>query len=157
MDEIDVRIVHELQRDARQTNRELAAGVGIASSTCFERVRRLHEHGVIRGYHADVDLAAIGREVQALVFAQVRPLNRELIDGFQREATAMPEVMSVFVLAGGDDFLLHVGVPRIEALHAFLVDRLSRRREVIGFRTSVIFRHERNPAVGVLDGSAPTR
>jgi DNA-binding Lrp family transcriptional regulator len=59
----------------------------------------------------------------------------------------MPEVMSVFVLAGGDDFLLHVGVPSVEQLHAFLVDRLSRRREVVGFRTSVIFRHTENPAV----------
>lgn len=153
MDDIDREIVTELQRDARQTNRELAKRVGVASSTCFERVRRLHERGVIRGYHADVDLAAIGRDVQALVFAQVRPLSRELIDSFQSEASAMPEVMSVFVLAGGDDFLLHVGVPRIEALHAFLVDRLSRRREVIGFRTSVIFRHERNPAVSVLETS----
>jgi DNA-binding Lrp family transcriptional regulator len=151
MDQIDTQIVTELQRDARQTNRELAARVGIASSTCFERVRRLHGQGVIRGYHAEVDMAAVGRQVQALVFAQVRPLSRELIDTFQREAAAMPEVMSVFVLAGGDDFLLHVGVPRIETLHAFLVDRLSARREVISFRTSVIFRHERNPAVGVMD------
>ncbi len=66
----------------------------------------------------------------------------------------MPEVMSVSVLAGGDDFLLHVGVPRIEHLRAFLVDRLSRRREVTGFRTSVIFRHVRNPAVGVLTDTA---
>lgn len=150
MDEMDRAIVTELQRDARQTNRQLAQRMGIAASTCFERVRRLHDRGVIRGYHAEVDLHAIGRDVQALVFAQVRPLHRELIDAFQREASAMPEVMSVFVLAGGDDFLLHVGVPRIEQLHTFLIDRLSRRREVTGFRTSVIFRHVRNPVIDVL-------
>jgi hypothetical protein len=46
----------------------------------------------------------------------------------RQDAAAMPEMMSVFVLVGGDDFLLHVGVPRIEQLHAFLIDRLSRRR-----------------------------
>ncbi len=155
MDETDREIVTELQRDARQTNRQLAKRMGIAASTCFERVRRLNERGVIRGYHADVDLAAIGRAVQALVFAQVRPLRRELIDSFQRDAAAMPEVMSVFVLADGDDFLLHVGVPRIEQLHAFLVDRLSSRREVTGFRTSVVFRHVRNPVVGVLSDATP--
>jgi DNA-binding Lrp family transcriptional regulator len=147
MDEIDRSIVTELQRDARQTNRELAQRIGVAPSTCFERVRRLHDSGVIRGYHAEVDPEALGRTVQALVFAQVRPLRRELIDDFQREVSALPEVMSVYVLAGGDDFLLHVGVPRIDLLHAFLVDRLSRRREVTGFRTSVVFQHHRNPAV----------
>jgi len=60
MDDLDRLLVTELQRDARQTNRELAQRVGVASSTCFERVRRLHERGVIRGFHAEVDLAAIG-------------------------------------------------------------------------------------------------
>jgi DNA-binding Lrp family transcriptional regulator len=147
MDRVDRQIVVELQRDARQPLRELARQVGVASSTCFERIRRLHANGTVRGYHADVDLTALGRAVQALVFTQIRPLNREHIDTFHADAAAMPEVMAVYVLAGGDDFLLHIGVPRVEDVHAFLVDRLSRRREVVGFRTSMIFRHTRNPAL----------
>jgi DNA-binding Lrp family transcriptional regulator len=59
-------------------------------------------------------------------------------------------VRRVFVVAGGDDFLLHVGVPGLDALHAFLLDRLSKRREVTGFRTSVIFQQVSNPAPGLL-------
>lgn len=79
--------------------------------------------------------------MQALVFAQVRPLSRALIDSFYRDSLAMPEVMAVFVLAGGDDFLLHVSVADIAQLHSFLVDRLSSRKEVVQFRSSVIFIH----------------
>ncbi|MGW5095491.1 Lrp/AsnC family transcriptional regulator [Streptomyces nodosus] len=147
LDRIDQLIVAELQRDARIQMRDLADVVGVAPSTCSERIRRLHATGIITGFHAQVDLAALGRSVQALVFTQVRPLSRALIERFQDEALRMPEVMAVFVLAGGDDFLLHVGVPGVEDLHAFLVDRLSSRREVVTFRSSIIFTHGQKSAL----------
>ncbi|GAA4974415.1 Lrp/AsnC family transcriptional regulator [Nonomuraea thailandensis] len=128
-----------LQTDARQSNRELARQLGIAPSTCLERVRALTRRGVIRGYHADIDPAALNRGVQAMVSVQVRPLSRAVINAFKTSAAEMPEVLSVFVLAGGDDFLLHVGVQDLDHLHGFLLDRLSKRKEIVGFRTSVVF------------------
>lgn len=124
--------------------------MGIAASTCLERVRRLHRQGVLRGYHAEVDLPSIGRSVQALVAVTVRPLRRASIDAFQDDLARLPEVMSIFVLAGGDDFLLHVGLPTNEHLHAFLIDRLSARKDVVGFRTSIVFRHARKALLPVL-------
>ncbi|AQZ66957.1 Transcriptional regulator, AsnC family [[Actinomadura] parvosata subsp. kistnae] len=139
MDELDSAIIRLLQTDARQSNRELARQLGIAPSTCLERVRSLTRRGVIRGYHADIDPAALNRGVQAMVSVQVRPLSRAVINAFKASAAEMPEVMSVFVLAGGDDFLLHVGVQDLDHLHAFLLDHLSKRKEIVGFRTSVVF------------------
>ena len=147
LDEHDSAIVAALQADARQTNRELAAALGVAPSTCLERVRSLRARGVITGFHAAVDLPAVGRGVQALLSVQVRPLGREVIEDFKRFAIALPEVLSVFVVAGADDFLVHVAVPDIEALHAFLMDRFSSRREIVGFRSSVIYEHTRKPVV----------
>lgn len=141
MDELDSAIVGLLQEDARQSNRDIARKVGVAPSTCLERIRLLRERGVIRGYHADIDLASLNRGVQALVSAQVRPLSRQVIDSFQRSLAELPEVMSVFVTAGSDDFLIHVTAQDIDHLHSFLVDRLAIRKEVIGFRSSIIFRH----------------
>ncbi|GAA3645524.1 Lrp/AsnC family transcriptional regulator [Nonomuraea antimicrobica] len=131
--------MHLLQTDARQSNRELARQLGIAPSTCLERVRSLTRRGVIRGYHADIDPAALNRGVQAMVSVQVRPLSRAVINAFKAWAAEMPEVLSVFVLAGGDDFLLHVGVQDLDRLHGFLLDRLSKRKEIVGFRTSVVY------------------
>ncbi|MEV0227886.1 Lrp/AsnC family transcriptional regulator [Nonomuraea sp. NPDC050786] len=144
MDELDSEIVRLLQTDARQSNRELARQLGIAPSTCLERVRALTRRGVIRGYHADIDPAALNRSVQAMIMVQVRPLSRAVINAFKSSAAAMPEVLSVFVLAGGDDFLLHVAVQDLDHLHAFLLDRLSKRKEIVGFRTSVIFQQVHN-------------
>lgn len=137
--------------DARQTNRELARAVGIAPSTCLERVRTLRDRRVITGFHAEVDLAALNRGVQALLHVQVRPLSRTVIDGFKAYAMALPEVLSVFVVAGGDDFLVHVAVPTVDSLHGFLMDKLSGRREIAGFRSSIIYQHARKPVIEPLD------
>ena len=158
VDELDSAIVEHLQRDARQTNRELARILGIAPSTCLERVRLLRARGVINGFTAQVDLGALGRHVQALIAVQVRPLSRRVIDDFHDSVLAVPEVLSVFVLAGGDDFVVHVAVADVEHLQAFLLDRFSLRREIVGFRTSVVFQHSAKTVVtAVTPTSGPTR
>jgi DNA-binding Lrp family transcriptional regulator len=151
VDELDSAIIRQLQHNARQTNRDLARAVGIAPSTCLERVRALRDRGVITGYHAEVSLAALNRHVQALLHVQVRPLSRTVIEGFKTYVTALPEVLSVFVVAGGDDFLVHVAVPSVDSLHSFLMDKFSKRREIIGFRSSVIYQHAQNRVIGPLD------
>ena len=151
MDELDSAIIRHLQTDARQTNRDLARAVGIAPSTCLERVRVLRDRGIITGYHAEISLAALNRHVQALLHVQIRPLSRSVIEGFKTYVTALPEVVSVFVVAGGDDFLVHVAVPSVDSLHAFLMDKFSKRREIVGFRSSVIYQHARNQVISPLD------
>lgn len=153
MDELDTAILRHLQEDARQSNRAIAEKVGIAPSTCLERIRLLRQRGVIRGYHAQVDLPALGRRVQAMVSVQVRPLNREIVTGFERSVSQLPEVLSVYTMAGSDDFLVHVTAQDIEHLHAFLLERFTNRREILSFRTSIIFQHLTKP---VLDPLPPT-
>jgi DNA-binding Lrp family transcriptional regulator len=150
VDELDAAIVRELQTNARQTNRDLARAVGIAPSTCLERVRLLRERGVVTGYHARVSLPALNRHVQAMLHVQVRPLSRAVIESFKAYVGGLPEVLDVFVVAGGDDFLVHVAVPSVDALHAFLMDRFSGRREVVGFRSSVVYQHVGNRVLAPL-------
>ncbi|OXM70970.1 MULTISPECIES: Lrp/AsnC family transcriptional regulator [Amycolatopsis] len=141
MDELDSAIVRLLQEDARQSNRDIARKVGIAPSTCLERIRLLRKRGVIRGYHADIDYNALNRGVQAIVAAQIRPLTRDVVDAFERSLAQLPEVISVFTIAGSDDFLVHVTAQDIDHLHAFLLERFTSRREMVTFRTSIIYQH----------------
>src|ERR1700756_3121592 len=82
LDDIDRHIVRELARDARMANNALAERVGIAPSTCLGRVRSLRERGVIRGYHADVDQAALGRPLQAMIAVRLQSHARGHIRGF---------------------------------------------------------------------------
>jgi DNA-binding Lrp family transcriptional regulator len=147
LDALDLALVRELQDDARQTNRDLAAAVHVSPSTSSERVRALRESGVVRGYHADVDLPALGRTVQALTAVTIRPPSRVNIEAFRDWAALLPEIVGVFVVSGGDDFLLHVAVPDTDGLYAFVIDRLTERPEVADVRTSVVYEHIRRPVL----------
>ena len=147
VDALDRALMRELQDDARQTNRDLAAAVHVSPSTSSERVRALRAAGVIRGYHADIAFEALGRRVQALTAVTIRPPSRENIEAFRDWAGELPEIVGVFVVAGGDDFLLHVAVPDTDALYAFVIDRLTERPEVADVRTSVVYEHIRRPVL----------
>src|SRR5580698_7786201 len=90
LDEIDQYIVRELARDARLANNALAERVGIAPSTCLGRVRSLRERGVIRGYHADVDPAALGRPLQAMIAVRLQGHARGHIRSFVAGVAGLP-------------------------------------------------------------------
>ena len=150
LDAIDSALLALLQNDGRRTNRELAKLLNIAPSTCLERMRSLRRRGLIVGYHAQVDLAAIGRTLQALIAVRVRPPNRAVIDGFRAFVEGLPEVLSVFVVSGGDDFLIHVAVKDTDQLQALVLDKLTRRKELADVRTSLVYEHLRKTEIAPL-------
>ena len=147
MDKLDSDLVRLLQEDGRRTNRELAAALSIAPSSCLERVRSLRNRGVLRGFHAEADLNALGRGLQAMIAVRVRPPTREVIEQFAAYVEQMPEVVSVFVLTGNDDFLLHVAVRDVDHLNAVVLDKLTKRRELADVRTSVVYSHRRKTVI----------
>lgn len=147
LDELDKAILGELQSDARRTNRDIAAAVGVSPTTALDRTRGLRDRGVIRGALLDVDFAKIGRPVQALIAVRVRPPSRRNIEGFLEWVSTLPQTIGVFVVSGNEDFLVHVAVQDNEHLYAFVIDRLTERPEVADVRTSVVYQHIRNQAV----------
>ena len=147
MDALDTAILRELQADARRTNRDIAAAVGVAPTTALDRTRGLRERGVIRGALLDIDLAAIGRPVQALISIKIRPPKRQVLEAFRDWAAQLPQTIGVFVVSGYEDFLLHVAVADNQDLYSFVIDRLTQRPEVADVRTSVVYEHIRNPHI----------
>jgi len=142
LDAVDRRILAELERDARIPNNALAERVGVAPSTCLTRVRSLRDRGVIRGFHADVDPAATGRPLQAMVSIRLQALARRRMREFEDVVTRLPEVRDCFFLAGVDDYLLHVATADSAALRDFVV-ALNSRDEVANTQTSLIFEQVR--------------
>ncbi|NMR20736.1 Lrp/AsnC family transcriptional regulator [Cellulomonas fimi] len=146
LDDVDRRLVRLLEEDARMPNNALAAAVGVAPSTCLARVRALRERGVIRGFHAEIDPAAVGRGLQAMIAVRMQAGARAQLRDFARRVADRPEVMDLYFVAGADDFLIHVAVKDTATLRAFVVDQLSARPEVAVTQTSLIFEHL--PAAG---------
>ncbi|WP_078876452.1 Lrp/AsnC family transcriptional regulator [Streptomyces sp. 150FB] len=141
MDELDSALVRLLQEDGRRSNRDLARELGIAPSTCLERVRSLRARGILLGFRAEVDLPSLGRSLEAMIAVRVRPPSRQAIEEFRSFVERMPEVVSVFVLTGADDFLIHVAVRDTDHLHSVVLDELTKRPELADVRTSVIYSH----------------
>jgi DNA-binding Lrp family transcriptional regulator len=148
LDELDTAILRELQYDARRTNRDVAAAVGVSPTTALDRTRALRERGIIRGALLDVDLTAIGRPVQALIAVRIRPPSRRNIEAFRNWVSRLPDTLGVFVTAGSEDFLIHVAVPDNDSLYAFVIDKLTERAEIADVRTTVVYEHLRNDRIG---------
>ncbi len=144
LDDVDRRILRVLADDARVPNNALAERAGIAASTCLGRVRGLRERGVIRGYHADIDPAALGRPIQAMIAVRLQSHARGHISEFAAGVAKLPEVLNVFFLAGAVDFYVHIAATSTENLRDFVVVNLSGNPDVALTETNLIFEHIRS-------------
>ncbi len=106
LDQIDRRILAELQQDGRMTNVELARRAGISAPPCLRRVRRLEAAGVIRGYHADTDPALLGWQVMFFAIVGLESQKQSVLDAFEEMVSAWPEVRECHMIRGGGDFML---------------------------------------------------
>lgn len=138
LDEIDFKIVKALQENARLSNKELAAQVHLAPSSCLERARRLQEAGIFQGFHSRVDPASIGIGLKALVSAKLTKATREHLQAFQQELLDFEEVVALYHVTGASDFLIHVVVRDAEHLRRLVVEQLADRDGIERLETAVI-------------------
>lgn len=146
-DAYDRHILRLLQSDARQTNRALAAAVGLAPSTTLDRVRELERQGAIVGYHARVDLGALSRPLQAMVAVRIRPKTQQIVDAFVDAVWSLPETLSVSLTSGQDDILVHLSVADTDSLRRIVLDKIASLPGVVDERTSLVFEHRRKQVV----------
>ncbi len=147
VDRIDMAILEALAADARMANQRIADRVGIAPSTSLSRLRSLRERGVIRGFHAEVDLGALGRPLQALIAVRLAVHAREQIDTFTAAVSQVPGVLMVFHLTGVTDYLVWVAASDPQELREFVVDHLATHPAVAHAETSLIYEHRRGPGI----------
>ena len=108
VDATDRKILAELQRDGRQTITELADRVGLSVSPCHRRLRTLEKSGAIDGYHAHLNVNALGLTFEALVFVTMLGADRETLTEFEAAVVATPNVLQAQRLFGDPDYLLRV-------------------------------------------------
>lgn len=120
MDDIDLAILSQLQHDGRLPNNELAERVGLSPSPCLRRVRNLEADGVIAGYRAVIDPAAVGARYEPLVWVTLDEVTRPSMTAFEAAVDAVPEIVEALRMMGQPDYLLRVataGPDRFEELY----------------------------------------
>ncbi|MAM78090.1 MAG: ArsR family transcriptional regulator [Rhodospirillaceae bacterium] len=150
LDEIDLRILRDLQENGKITNVELARRVGISAPPCLRRVRALEEAGFITGYHAEVEPAKLGYNVT--VFAQVGldSQSESELSAFEELVRSWPEVRDCHMLAGEADFILRIVAQDWETYQKFVTEKLTPAPNVANVKSALTLRASKHePGVPV--------
>jgi len=125
VDRTDRAILDQLRRDSSIANVDLADRVSLSPSSCLRRVRALERDGVIRGYHAEIDPAALGRGFEVEVMIELTMKDRATVETIEERIARMDEVVECRRLFGVPDYLMRVAVADVEAYEAFYMSELA--------------------------------
>lgn len=140
MDALDRKILAELQRDGRMTITDLADRVQLSISRCQRRLRDLERSGVIRGYRAVVDAAAVGLSFEVLVFATLRQEDQDTLAAFDEAVAGVPYVMEAQRLFGDPDYLLRVVTADLAAYQRLYEQTLARLPGVQRLNSTIVMK-----------------
>jgi len=150
LDDIDLRIIDELQRHGRITNVDLASRVGISAPPCLRRVRALEQAGFIAGYHANVEPALMGFGVTVFAMVGLDSQAEADLQAFEARVESWPEVRECHMLNGDIDFILKCVAPDLASFQDFLTQKLTPAPNVANVKTSLTIRQSKKlPGVPV--------
>jgi DNA-binding Lrp family transcriptional regulator len=140
IDDVDEKILAELQQNGRLTLTELAERVNLSTSPTHRRLRALESSGVIAGYHAEIDLTMLGFGFETLLFVTMRATDRPTIEAFEAAVVEVPEVLQAQRLFGDPDYLLRVVCRDLTAFQVLYDETLSNLPGVGRLETTLVMK-----------------
>jgi DNA-binding Lrp family transcriptional regulator len=126
VDDIDRAIIDQLRRSGRIANTDLADRVGLSPSPCLRRVRQLEARGVILGYTAVIDPAAIDQAYEPLVWVTLKEVTRDSMSEFETAVDDIPDVIEVLRMMGQPDYLLRIATKDAASFEQLYFDHLAK-------------------------------
>jgi DNA-binding Lrp family transcriptional regulator len=149
-DQIDRRILSELQDDGRMTNVDLAAKVGLTAPPCLRRVRTLEESGAIQGYHAALNPGQLGYTITVFAMVSLKSQAETDLREFEEHVAGLAPVRECHMLNGEIDFILKIVARDLSEFQSFLTTSLTTAPHVAGVKTSLTIRTSKHlPGVPV--------
>lgn len=149
-DQIDRKILSELQNDGRMTNVELAARVGLTAPPCLRRVRALEDDNAILGYHAQLNPARLGYTITVFAMVSLKSQAEADLRAFEDHVSSLEPVRECHMLNGEIDFILKIVARDLQEFQSFLTTSLTTAPNVAGVKTSLTIRTTKNlPGVPV--------
>jgi DNA-binding Lrp family transcriptional regulator len=125
MDQVDRTIIHHLAAEGRLTNTELADRIGLSPTPCLRRVRHLEQAGVITGYHATVDPAALGQGFEVLLHVEMGLQDRATLEAFETQVQQIGEITACRRMFGHPDYLLWIATSDLETYERLYMEKLT--------------------------------
>lgn len=142
IDQKDIQILSLLQNNARLSNKELAAELGIAPSTCHERMKKLTRQGFFKDFRAGLNLSRLGINIEVLVAIRLNKHDREIVNSFIKKLRSLDGVIRFYHMAGDTDFMIHVAVKDSNSLRSFIMDKLAAFNYIDHIESSIIYHSE---------------
>lgn len=140
LDKYDMAILEVLQRDARASLQEISTGVGLSSTPCWNRIKRMEAEGVIRGYSARIDQVAIGFADTVIVQLTLNSHTDSMIEDFGRALEEIPEVLEAFLVSGDYDYFVRIAVRDTRDYERLLRERLYKIPGIRHSKSSFVLR-----------------
>jgi Lrp/AsnC family transcriptional regulator, leucine-responsive regulatory protein len=122
LDRFDRKILEALTRDGRMSWRDLSDEIGLSLTPTLRRVRRLEDCGIISGYTARLDQRKLLGGMTAFISVTLERQVEDVLSGFEKKTSRLPEIMGAFLMTGGADYLLHAIVRDLEHYQALLTE-----------------------------------
>lgn len=139
----DVALLAELADDARVTNTELAARVGLPPTTCLNHVRSLRRSGWIAGYHTQLARRTLGLDLAVLVGLHLKDKRAHYVHALIEDLKRLPHIVAVMRTSGTYDLMIQVYVRDTDHLIEQVIDPLTENRYVAGTQTILLHEHWR--------------
>jgi len=143
IDELDRQILSHLQANGRMTNVDLAEKIGLTAPPCLRRVRSLEDAGVIQGYNARLDQAALGYGITIFAMVSLKSQAEQDLQAFEQHIAALPQVRECHMLNGEIDFLLKIVARDLQSFQDFLTSKLTPAPNVASVKTSLTIRRSK--------------
>ena len=140
MDQIDRKILKALQANARASLQEISQAVGLSSSPCWERIRKLEQSGVIEGYTVRLNALGLGLPDTVLVQLTLDSHTDNTLEKFGETLAAIPEVIEAYLVSGEYDYLLRVAVKDTRDYERLLRERLYKIKGIRHSKSSFVLR-----------------
>lgn len=148
-DAIDRRILRQLVEDGRMSNLDVAAKVGLSPTPCSRRIRQLEDAGVIDGYSAKINPAALGLSLCVMVSVKLSRHGPDGHEQFLKAISNRPEITECLLVTGGSDYLLRVWVEDPDALREFTINALQGIPAVAETSTMLVLNQISYPLAGL--------
>lgn len=139
-DILDLRILDILIRDARTPLQEISSAVGLSSTSCWNRIKRMTDEGVLQGYTVRVDLPSLGYEDTVVVQVTLDDHSEETLYEFGRQLEAIPEVLEALLISGDYDYFIRIAVRNTRDYERLLRERLYRIPGIRHSKSSFVLR-----------------
>lgn len=144
LDQIDKKILRDLQKEGRMTNVELAQNAGISAPPCLRRVRALETSGYIQGYHAKINPALMGYGVTVFAMVKLESHAEKDMHKFEKQISNWDVVRECYMVAGDVDFLLRIVAKDWDSYQDFLTHHLTAAPNVMSVKSSLAIRASKN-------------